>query len=135
MVSVCLQMLRLYDAHYGAAVRLECGQLVSLVKTQIRKVTMIERRAVLQCTLGAFWTLLYSLSSLVSAATENGLRRLDWAEFVGKIAGFAESRSRGHLNSGEFVRSAAAVGTRLNVADKELRGTYGLVQQRQALIH
>src|SRR2546427_4939351 len=38
MASVCRQMLRLYDAHYGAAVRLECGQLVSLVKIQIRKV-------------------------------------------------------------------------------------------------
>src|SRR5947209_1442660 len=38
MASVYRQMLRLYGAHYGSAVRLECGQLVSLVKIQIRKV-------------------------------------------------------------------------------------------------
>src|ERR1051326_801056 len=39
MASVCRQMLRLYDVHYGAAVRSECGQLVSQVKIQTRGVT------------------------------------------------------------------------------------------------
>ena len=96
---------------------------------------MIQRRAVLQCTLGAFWTLSHSLSSLVLAATENGLRRLDWAEFVGKIASFAQNRSGGHFNCAEFVRSVAAVGTSLNVADKELSGAYSFIRKRQELIH
>lgn len=96
---------------------------------------MIQRRAVLQCTLGAFWTLSHSLSSLVSAATENGLRRLDWDEFVGKVSSFAESRFGGHFNSGEFVRSVTAVGTTLNVADKELSGAYSFIRRRQELVH
>jgi hypothetical protein len=96
---------------------------------------MVQRRAILQCTLGAFWALSHSVSSLVSAATENGLRRLDWAEFIGKIASFAESRSVGHLNATDFVRSVGAAGTSLNVADKELSGAYSFIRKRQELAH
>jgi hypothetical protein len=96
---------------------------------------MVQRRAILQCALGAFWALSHSLSSLVSAETENGIRSLDWAGFVGKIASFADSRSRGHFSSGEFIRSVAAVGTTLNVADKELSGAYSVIRKRQELVH
>jgi hypothetical protein len=94
----------------------------------------IQRRAVLQCTMGAFWALSDSLSSLASSITENGSRRLDWAEFIGKIATFAERRSRGDLNSTAFVRSVTELGTSLNLTDKELTGAYSFIRKRQESI-